>query len=495
MANWRAHSSSTAEPDSSCDRTLPAVDEEPEDDELSAAHTTPVAPLVPVPSEPPVTRTPGKSSNSVSDEPLQTIPRGFQVRRYMGANVSFPKSLPFVSIYNGLIKVHTMLTAQRNPQIKREVACEAVWPGYQWKGKRAKGYDDARNDLGRGDAHLWQRALNTENALWGDYTRCLTSLGRGISKSPRFPWDKDDANSLSSLASIPQAHSEPRSTSIAQVDEPSPPSVDPRASAAPEPEALPSEPVNAESSPSPSTTASPGPAPLPLLGDFAAHTDGRRSGLEAAQLAGLGSPPPSAEVARHQASELLSLQAIVPHDVPLLLQPDVAHSPPHADAIPGSPQVYGLQSTLAIAQSHDLEPLPSESDIPQASDPAVVAQAIGAMLAQDTISSKVQAICSPHAANIQPTGLSPLWSDTRVYPMYNPTPPSYIPESPGSELPSYFGGGWDGETFGLLEHNVVGMDSFSNDFAQSVPDGAVEALFDHDHNVGQSAASDYTGSA
>ncbi|KAH9832094.1 uncharacterized protein C8Q71DRAFT_281576 [Rhodofomes roseus] len=436
MADWRAHSSPSAEPDSSCDRTLPAVDEEPEDDELSAAHTTPVAPLVPVPSEPPVTRTPGKSSHSVSDEPLQTIPRGFQVRRYLNANVSFPKSLPFESIYNGLIKVNTMLS-QRNPPIKREDACAAVWPAYEWKGKRAKGVDDARNDLGRGDADLWQRCLNTEEALWGDYTRYLTELGRSTSKSLRFPWDKD-AGRLSPLASIPQAsepsvtpqahvaHSlphldivpqahEPHSMPITEMDQPSSRSVDPRASAAPEP--LPSEPAITAAESPPSGTASPA-LPLPPLGDIAAHASEHRSG------------------------------------------PEAANGP---------------------------ESLPA--GVPQASDPAVAAQASEAMLAQEAIS--FAAICSPRAANAQllVSDLS-LLSDTNIYPTYNPTPPSYRPESP--ELPSWLADAWNRQTFGL-EQGVAGMTTFSTDFAQSVPSGSVEALFRND-NAGQSAVNDYTGS-
>lgn len=64
MANWRARLSPTDEPDMSRDCTLPVVDEEPETDELLVAPTTPVASLVPVPSEPPSTGTPRKSSNS-----------------------------------------------------------------------------------------------------------------------------------------------------------------------------------------------------------------------------------------------------------------------------------------------------------------------------------------------------------------------------------------------------------------------------------------------
>lgn len=183
------------------------------------------------------------------------------------------------------------MLSQRNPPIKHEDACAAVWPAYEWKGKRAKGVDDARNDLGRGDADLWQCCLNTDEALWGDYTRYLAELGCGTSKLLRFPWDKD-AGRLSPVTAIPQAqvaHSpphldivpqahEPCSMPIAEMDQPSPPSVDPWASAAPK--LLPTEPAITAAESPPSETASPAPPPPPL-GGVAAHASEYRSGPEA----------------------------------------------------------------------------------------------------------------------------------------------------------------------------------------------------------------------
>ncbi|KAH9837874.1 uncharacterized protein C8Q71DRAFT_898628 [Rhodofomes roseus] len=203
---------------------LPTIDEElvTEGTESSMGRSASVgSPEPSMSSGASTTDVPAPASATLS---VPTIPTGFKARSYGSDDLSFPKSLPFTDIYNGLVKVHN-LTSQRVPQVGRASACSLAWPKYEWQKKRCKGYDDARADLGRGDADIWQRCLNTPNALWGDYTRYLGTLGRSSAKPLHFPWDPDGGRpSQPSADTEPEASEPPTSSESVKTTILSPPS-------------------------------------------------------------------------------------------------------------------------------------------------------------------------------------------------------------------------------------------------------------------------------